>query len=141
MKARAAAAVGRYTESMPPVLWVCLGGAVGSGARFLLASWIARTPPQAFPVATLLVNGVGSFLLAFLMAVSLETAAVSPTLRTAVGAGVLGGFTTYSTFSYETFVSLQHGDWGTALANVLTTVVGCLAATALGFAAGRWLAA
>lgn len=124
---------------MPPVLWVCLGGAFGSGARYLLSSWIARTPPQAFPLGTWLCNCAGSFLLALLMALSLGTAALSPTLRVALGAGMLGGFTTYSTFSYETFVSLQHGDYGTALANVGATVGGCLAATALGWFAGRWL--
>ncbi|MBL9077850.1 MAG: fluoride efflux transporter CrcB [Planctomycetes bacterium] len=124
---------------MPPVLWVCLGGAVGSGLRYLLCDWIARTPPQAFPLGTLLVNVAGSFLLALLMAVSLGTAAVPPTLRLALGAGVLGGFTTYSTFGYETFVSLQHGDWGTAAVNVAATVVGGLGACALGWTAGRWL--
>ncbi|MBX3462137.1 MAG: fluoride efflux transporter CrcB [Planctomycetes bacterium] len=125
---------------MPTLLWVCLGGAVGSGARHLLCNWLARTPPQAFPVGTLLVNCTGSFLLAFLMAVSMGTAAVPPPLRVALGAGVLGGFTTYSTFSYETFVSLQDGDYGTAVGNIAATVAGCLAATALGWFAGRWLA-
>jgi CrcB protein len=125
---------------MPPVFWVCLGGAIGSGARYLLCSWIARTPPQAFPLGTLLVNCAGSFLLALLMAVSLGTALPSATLRLALGAGCLGGFTTYSAFSYETFVSLQHGDYGTALGNVAATVLGGLAACALGWFGGRWLA-
>jgi CrcB protein len=124
---------------MPPVLWVCLGGAFGSGARYLLCNWLARTPPQAFPIGTLAVNLLGSFLLALLMALSMGTAAVSPPMRAALGAGVLGGFTTYSTFSYETFVSLQHGDYGVVLGNIAATVVGCLVATALGWSAGRWM--
>lgn len=126
---------------MPPVLWVCVGGAFGSGARYLLCQWIARTPPQAFPTGTLVVNCAGSFLLALLMALSMGTAALPPTMRVALGAGVLGGFTTYSTFSYETFVCLQTGEYGRAVGNVGATVVGCLAATAAGWFAGRWLAA
>ena len=125
---------------MPPVLWVCVGGALGSGARYLLCQWIARTPPEAFPVGTLLVNVTGSFLLALLMAVSMGTAAVPPTLRVALAAGVLGGFTTCSTWSYETFVCLQTADYGRALGNVLATVALCLGATAAGWFAGRALA-
>lgn len=124
---------------MPPVLWVCLGGAFGSGARYLVCSWIARTPPQAFPLGTLTVNVSGSFLLALLMAVSMDAPAVSPAMRAGLAAGVLGGFTTCSTFSYETFVSLQHGDYGIALGNATATVVGCVAATACGWVCGRWL--
>lgn len=125
---------------MPPVVWVCVGGAFGSGARYLLCNWIARTPPQAFPLGTLLVNCTGSFLLALLMALSMGTSAVPSTLRVALAAGVLGGFTTCSTFSYETFVCLQVGDYGRAVGNVAATVGGCLLATAAGWFAGRLLA-
>jgi CrcB protein len=124
---------------MPPVLWVCVGGAFGSGARYLLCNWIGKAPPQAFPLGTLAVNCGGSFLLALLMALSMGTAAVPPTLRVALAAGVLGGFTTFSTFSYETFVCLQAGDYGRACGNIAATMGGCLLATAAGWFVGRWL--
>jgi CrcB protein len=120
-------------------LWVCLGGAVGSGARYLLSGLLAARLGPAFPYGTLAVNVVGSFLLAALMHVGLASAALSPTLRIALGTGVLGGFTTYSTFSYETFVYLREGAFALAALNASLTMLGCLIACWLGFASARWL--
>jgi CrcB protein len=127
---------------MMEFLSVCLGGAIGSGARFLLTAWIARTEatPAEFPLGTLTVNVVGSFCLAFVIAISTH-GALHPTLRLALSVGVLGGFTTYSTFSCETLAGLQQGYvWTTAL-YVAATVLGCLAACVLGQLAGNRLAA
>ena len=84
-------------------------------------------------------NVIGSFLLAALMHVGLASTALSPTLRIALGTGVLGGFTTYSTFSYETFVYLREGAFALAALNASLTMLGCLVACWLGFAAARWL--
>jgi CrcB protein len=120
-------------------LWVCLGGAFGSGARYLLSGWLAERLGPAFPYGTFAVNVLGSFLLAVLMHVGLASAALSPTLRIALGTGVLGGFTTYSTFSYETFVYLREGAFALAALNASVTLLGCLVACWLGFAAARWL--
>ena len=83
-------------------LLVCLGGALGSGARYLVSTWAARSLGPDFPRGTLIVNVVGSFLLAAIMTASLSTDAVSPELRVFLGAGIMGGFTTYSSFNYET---------------------------------------
>jgi CrcB protein len=121
------------------LLLVCLGGALGSGARYLLSGWLAERLGPAFPYGTFAVNVIGSLLLAVLMHVGLASAALSPTARIALGTGVLGGFTTYSTFSYETFVYLREGAYALAALNVSVTVLGCLAACWLGFAAARWL--
>jgi CrcB protein len=118
---------------------VCLGGAFGTGARYLLSGWLAERLGHAFPYGTLAVNLLGSFLLATLMGVGLASASLSPTARIALGTGVLGGFTTYSTFSYETFVYLQEGAPSLAALNVGATLIGCLLACWLGFAAARWL--
>jgi CrcB protein len=118
---------------------VCLGGAAGTGARYLLSGWLALRLGPAFPYGTFAVNVVGSFLLAVLMHVALASTALSPTTRIALGSGVLGGFTTYSTFSYETFVQLREGAFALAALNVSITVLGCLVACWLGFAAARWL--
>jgi CrcB protein len=73
------------------------------------------------------------------MFAGVETAAMSPTLRLALTTGVMGGFTTYSTFSYETMNYLQDGAWGIAIANVVITVFGCLLACLLGWAGAKWL--
>lgn len=118
---------------------VCLGGAFGSGARYLLSGWLAERLGHAFPYGTLAVNLIGSFLLAMLMELAFHSATISPTARIALGTGVLGGFTTYSTFSYESFVYLREGAPALAALNVSVTLAGCLLACWLGLAAARWL--
>lgn len=118
---------------------VCIGGAAGSGMRYLIAVWIAARFTPAFPLATLTVNLVGSFLLALLLQVSFATDLVSPELRLTLAAGFLGGFTTYSTFNYQTTVLLQEGDYLLASMNITLTLVGCLVAGWMGFHTGRLL--
>jgi CrcB protein len=120
-------------------LVVCLGGAVGTGARYLLSGAMARALGPAFPFGTLSVNLLGSFLITLIMHVGLASTLISPALRIVLTTGVLGGFTTYSSFSYETLRFLQDGAWGLALANVAATVLGCLAASVLGLGLGRLL--
>jgi fluoride exporter len=124
---------------MTRLLWICLGGALGTGARYLLAGWTLKVLGSSFPFGTLAVNLVGSTLLAGLMVVGTETSAMSPTLRLALTTGVMGGFTTYSTFSYETMKYIQEDAWAWGFLNILVTVVGCLAACFLGAAAGKWI--
>jgi len=121
------------------LFWICLGGAAGTGARYLLSGWTLNKFGPAFPFGTLAVNVLGSFLLAVLMYVGVEADLMSPTLRLALTTGVLGGFTTYSTFSYETMRYLQEGVWGLAILNVFISVFGCLAACVLGWAGARLL--
>ena len=123
------------------LLWVCLGGAMGSGARYLVAGWVLRALGPGFPYGTLAVNLLGSFMLAALMHVGLTTELMSPNVRLALTTGVMGGFTTYSTFSYETLRYFQEGAWAIGAVNVGVTVVACLLACLLGFASARWLLA
>ena len=87
---------------------------------------------------TLLINALGSFLLALVMVIGVETTLLSPTLRLALTTGVMGGFTTYSTFSYETLQYLQDGAWWIGVLNVLATVCGCLLACVFGQVCARW---
>ncbi len=122
---------------MARFLWICLGGAVGTGARYLMSAWLLRTAGTGFPWGTLAVNVIGSFLLGLIMQVSLATNLVSPTLRLTLTVGVMGGFTTYSSFNYETLQYLQQNDWLMGSLNLAVTVVGCLAAGGLGVVAGR----
>lgn len=121
------------------LLWVALGGAAGSVARFLVSDWAARTLGADLPWGTLIVNVVGSMLLAFIVYVSVSSELISPNARLALGTGVMGGFTTYSTFNYETMALWAQGAWWLAGANVLGTLVACLAGGWLGLAAGRLL--
>ena len=124
---------------MPQFLWICLGGALGTGARYLLSGWVLKMLGPSFPFGTLAVNVIGSFLVAALMVVGTETTLMPPTLRLVLTAGVLGGFTTYSAFSYETLKSFQDGAWQVAALNVFVTVVGCFAACLLGWVCARRL--
>jgi fluoride exporter len=120
------------------LLWICLGGAVGTGARHLLGGWMHARLGDAFPWGTMSINALGSFLLALLMHVGLATN-MNATLRAALAVGVLGGFTTYSTFNYDTLKLAQSGAWLWAAAHAAGTVALCLVAGVLGFAAGRAL--
>ena len=122
---------------MVRVLWISLGGAVGTAARYLLSGWLLRALGPAFPYGTLAVNVIGSFLLGAIMHVGLNTTLLSPGARLVLSTGVMGGFTTYSTFNYETLQYLQEGAWGLAGLNVSATLVICLVAGALGVAAAR----
>ena len=115
---------------------ISLGGAFGTAARYLLSVWLLRTLGPAFPYGTLAVNVIGSFLLGVIMQAGLDTTILSPTARVVLGTGVMGGFTTYSTFNYETLQYLQQGAWAAAGLYVATTLFVCLAAGGLGV----WLA-
>jgi CrcB protein len=122
-------------------LWIGLGGALGTIARYQLDGWVQRLAGGAFPFGTLAVNAIGSFLIALTMQVGLRTDLLSPALRIALTTGVLGGFTTYSTFNYETLTFASEGEWQLAAVNLGATVLGCLVAGVLGVVSGRALVA
>lgn len=121
-------------------LLVCLAGAAGTGARFLVTTGLLRWLGPTFPSGTLTVNLVGSLLLGAIMELAFH-GAVGPDTRVVLAAGVMGGFTTYSSFNYEALGYLQRGAWALFAAYLAATVLGCLATGALGVAAARWLLA
>jgi CrcB protein len=125
---------------MAKLFWICLGGAVGTGARYLLSGWTLARLGTSFPYGTLAVNLIGSFFLGALMQLSFATGVPSPSARAVLAIGVAGGFTTYSTFNYETLEYFREGAWLLGLANASATVFGCLAAGAAGVAIARALA-
>ena len=118
---------------------ICLGGAVGTGARYLIATGAPRLLGTSFPYATLIVNVAGSFLLGAIMHIGLTTNLITPQTRLVLATGVMGGFTTYSTFNYETMEYLREGAFSLAALNVGATLLLCLLAGALGLAVTRWL--
>ena len=121
------------------VWYVALGGALGSVARYAVASWIQFRTNNIFPIGTLVVNLSGSFLLGLILRYALETPAVTPELRALLTTGILGGYTTFSTFSYETATLLEEGDWQRATLYVGLSVLMSLAGAFLGFAGAREL--
>jgi CrcB protein len=124
---------------MTRFLMVCLGGAFGTGTRYLVGGWAQRALGTAFPYGTLIINLVGSFLLAVIMYLSLEVGLIPANTRVVLATGVMGGFTTYSTFNYETLKLLQTGSVAIGALNVAGTVVGCLAAGVLGLVVAKAL--
>lgn len=120
------------------LFWVCVGGAAGSGARFLLSVWMLERFGPIFPLGTLTVNLLGSFLLGGLMFAGIRAGMLPPALWLGLTTGVMGGFTTYSAFSYETMRYLQEGAWTMAAAYVGATLVGCLLASLLGWSLVEW---
>jgi crcB protein len=114
-----------------------LGGFIGSAARFWLSTVAYKFLGQDFPYGTLLVNIVGSFFMGFLMAFFEERFTISPDLRIFLTIGILGGFTTFSAFSYETVSLLREGSYLTGTANVLYHLLNCLGATWFGGIVGK----
>lgn len=121
---------------MERFFWICLGGAAGTGARYLIALWSAQRLGSAFPYGTLIVNLIGCFVIAALMHTALILA-WSPTVRAAIAIGFIGGLTTYSSFNYETMRLIEEGALGAAAANLGATIIGGLAAGWLGMIVAR----
>lgn len=113
---------------------IALGGALGSVARALVGGMI---PAARLPWATIAINVAGSMLIGWLMTRFAEISEHNLREHGFWVLGVCGGFTTFSSFSWQTFEQLQKGDWPAAAANVVLSVVLCLFATWLGWRLGR----
>lgn len=121
---------------MTSIVVVALGGAAGAVARYVTGGWVQDLTGGFFPWGTLVVNAVGCFLLGFSM-VWLQSTMASAELRQLVTIGFIGGFTTFSTFSYEAVAMLRDGEWWRAGGYVAGSVaVGLAAVVGGGFLAG-----
>jgi fluoride exporter len=121
------------------LLLVLAGGALGSGARYLVALWTLERLGAGFPWGTIAVNLAGSFLIGLLATIADEAGAIGPHLRLFLVAGVLGGFTTFSAFSLETLRLIEGQQPLRAVLYVLVSVAAGLGAAALGAIIGRAL--
>jgi CrcB protein len=121
------------------LLLATAGGAIGAGARYLVNTAFARILGTAFPWATLSVNVVGSLLMGLVMALLARSFDGSPDLRTFLATGILGGFTTFSAFSFDVWTLLQRGEAMTAFVYVAGSVVVSIAALFAGVALARGL--
>lgn len=120
------------------MLLVGAGGFLGSVARYLLGGWAHRLfPLTTFPVGTLVVNVTGCFVIGALSALLEGRQLFSPAARLFLIVGILGGFTTFSTFSYETLGLAREGDTARAALNVIAQVALCLLAVWAGYAVVR----
>ena len=122
---------------MNKLILVVAGGGIGSGARYLVALGSARLFGPAFPWGTFAVNVLGSLLLGLILGWAASDPEGSEKVRLALGTGVMGGFTTYSSFNAETLRMIESGTYGMAAGYAGMTFVVCLAAGAAGLWLGR----
>ncbi len=113
-----------------------VGGAIGSALRFAVSVAVASRVGEFFPWGTLVINISGSFVIGLFMGLFGPDGPliVSPVWRAFVAIGICGGFTTFSSFSFQTMTLVQNGQWLWAAGNVVLSVVLCLLATAGGLA-------
>ena len=114
----------------------CAGGGL---SRYYLSGWVYALLGRSFPYGTFVVNIVGAYLIGLVMELGLRSTALSDTWRLGLTVGFLGGLTTFSTFSYETFKLLEDGQFLLAAVNVLASVFICLLCTWLGIVTIRAL--
>src|SRR5277367_4270994 len=124
-------------------LWVTIGSAIGGLLRYAITR-LTIPVSMGFPLGTVLINILGSFAIGYFGTLTLQSGKfpASDNLRLFVMVGICGGFTTFSSFSLQTFDLLRSGAWGRAMANVVLSVVLCLAAVAIGHRlAQHWVSA
>lgn len=121
---------------------VALGSAFGGVLRYVVIEGVTALADPRFPWGTLVVNVSGSLVIGAIGAMASPGSRfdITPALRHTLMGGVLGGFTTFSTFSLQTLVLVQTGEFGAALLNVLGSAVLCIAACFAGWSAGLWWA-
>jgi fluoride exporter len=122
---------------MEIALAVAVCGGLGCLSRYFISGWVYDLLGRNFPYGTFVVNILGAFIIGLLMEFGLRSALIPPTLRVGLTVGFLGGLTTFSTFSYETFRLLEEGNFVTASANVLSSVLVCLLFTWVGITVAR----
>jgi CrcB protein len=125
------------------LLWyVALGSAVGGASRYALSMFIQQRASSTFPIGTLIVNVTGSLVLGFVLRYALGSPSVSAEVRALLTTGFCGGYTTFSTFSYDAMTLIEDGDYRRAAIYIGASVLVSLVATFLGIAAaGQLLAA
>lgn len=114
----------------------CAGGGL---TRYYLSGWVYSLLGRAFPYGTFVVNIVGAYCIGLIMELGLRSSAIPDTLRLGLTVGFMGGLTTFSTFSYETFTLLEDGRFSVALVNILASVAVCLLFTWFGILTVRSL--
>jgi len=120
---------------MAKMIYVGMGGFLGASLRYLISMGSARLFGTGMPYGTLIVNVLGGFLIGFIMELSFSTESISPDMRLFLTTGILGGLTTFSTFSYETMSMINEGSYMLGTINICLNLFFSL----LGVVLGRYL--
>lgn len=124
---------------MQRLLLIGLAGFVGTLLRYWLSGWTAQRFGETFPTGTLVVNLLGCFMAGLLFYLMFDRYLVNQTIRTVVIIGLLGGFTTFSSFGLQTFTLLREGEMGLALLNMAASNLGGLLMVWCGYSLARLL--
>jgi len=120
-------------------LTISIAAILGANLRYVLSRVAAREFGPVFPVGTLIINVVGSFIVGLFVIWTTERVLVDPRWRLLVVVGFCGSFTTFSSYAFETMSFFEHGQWGLMLANILGNNLLCLAGALAGMALARAL--
>ena len=121
------------------IFYIALFGALGCLSRYFLSGWVYNIFGSGFPYGTLAVNATGAYIIGLIMEFSIGSNLISQSLRVGITIGFLGGLTTFSTFSYETFRLLEDGEFLIASINIFISVLVCLFFTWAGTETARYL--
>ena len=124
---------------MDKYLFIGLGGFLGSISRYWLSTFVHKHMGMDFPYGTLAVNVIGCFAIGLLMTIFQEHFVENPNIRLFLVIGILGGFTTFSSFSFDTLALMKVGNFLSAGVNVIVSVMVCLSATWIGYYIGESL--
>jgi CrcB protein len=125
------------TVNLTDLAAVVAGAGIGGGLRYALGGWVAERWGASFPWGTFLVNISGAFLLGVVMTLSVERSLIPPAWRLFLGVGILGGYTTFSTLSYESIALMQRGLVVQGALNMFGSALAGLAAVLAGVLVGR----
>jgi fluoride exporter len=124
---------------MQTVLWISLGAVIGANLRYFVAQQVTKALSPQFPYGTLAVNITGSFALGFFLIWTTERVLADPRWRLLVAVGFCGGYTTFSSYAFETFSMVEKGQWFASILNVCLSNLLCLGAVLAGAALARGL--
>lgn len=124
---------------MGQLVAIAFGGAIGALSRFGLQQWLAPIYNGRFPLAIFIANSIGSLCLGLFYVLIVEKGLVSEAWRPFLIIGLLGAFTTFSTFSLDSVSLIEQGEWAMALGNIFANVVVGLIGAYIGMSIGRWL--
>ena len=114
------------------LLWIALGGGVGSVLRYMVYTRIDQAHEYSFPLGILMTNVIGSFLMGLMAWMLTSNVSISEEHRAAILVGLLGGFTTFSTFSHDTLQHFMQGEYLAVVLNIVLSVVLCIIAAGAG---------
>ena len=117
---------------MQTIFFISLGAIVGANLRYFVGQSVAKLIPSSLPYGTLLINATGSLILGFFVVWTTERVLADPRWRLVIAVGFCGGYTTFSSYAYETFALFENGFWLTSAMNIIANNALCLTCTGLG---------